>query len=159
MVLNYWLSTLGLAFLNQIGTQYHFLAEWTCMGIDYQCFDHKDNPDGDFLCPEYSRYYGRDRHWYLLLVQGTSEANLYWIRYYVTNNWWCNIQVYFGKGQFKTQPRKIPILSVWEKEVICTSIHVLFINFLLHLYNYSMKRNLVMDVSDAILKETLPRKQ
>lgn len=76
MVLNYWLSTLGLAFLNQIGTQYHFLAEWTCMGIDYQCFDHKDNPDGDFLCPEYSRYYGRDRHWYLLLVQGTSEANL-----------------------------------------------------------------------------------
>lgn len=106
MVLNYWLSTLGLAFLNQIGTQYHFLAEWTCMGIDYQCFDHKDNPDGDFLCPEYSRYYGRDCHWYLLLVQGTSEANLYWIRYYVTNNWWCNIWVYFGKGQFKTQPRK-----------------------------------------------------
>lgn len=47
------------------------------MGIDYQCFDHKDNPDGDFLCPEYSRYYGRDRHWYLLLVQGTYLKPIY----------------------------------------------------------------------------------
>lgn len=33
------------------------------------------------------------------------------------------------------------------------------LTLLLHLYNYSMKRNLLMDVSDAILKETLRRKQ